>query len=207
MNYIEIKETALAYSDKEGDTVIASKLDNFLRIVESRVNRVLKVQKMSTVDTIPTSESQQYYDLPQGFAGLRDVSIKSAGTESTKKSSLSYVSPEQMNIHTTTGNRTKVYTIITGRIQISPPQDNKILELIYYLKLAGLTPEDDTNWLSEDAPDVYIYGLMVEISAFVKNASATNLWDTRFKEALGEIEMDDSMVRWSGTSLTTRAGQ
>ena len=43
---------------------------------------------------------------------------------------------------------------------------------------------------------------MVEISAFVKNPDATSLWNSRFKESLGEIDLDDSKARWSGSMLT-----
>ena len=51
-----------------------------------------------------------------------------------------------------------------------------------------------------------IFGLLVEINAFVKDASTAAAWDQRFKEALAEIKEDDQISRWSGPPLVIRTG-
>ncbi len=210
VNYTEIVRVALSYSDRGTDVELSSRIDDFLRIVESRVDRVIKVQKMAIRTLLTTVKGQEYYGLPEDFAGLRDIEIRDPdvdGVSSSCRTTLAYMSPEQMNVHSSIkGDKNEFYTIIANQLQINPTQDGKILELVYYRKLVNLSPAEQINWLSNDNPDVYIFGLMVEISAFVKNAGATELWNGRFKEALGEIDVDDSLSRWSGTALQMRVG-
>ena len=211
MNYLAVKEIALSYSDRESDAELPAKIDSFLRIVEARVDRVLKVQRMTVRTLLTTVAGQEYYGLPSDFAGLRDIEVRSADTvdgEARDRQTLSYLSPEQMNaVSSIDGGTVGIYyTIIANQLQISPPKDAKIMELVYYRKLPNLTENDNTNWLSEDNPDTYVFGLMVEISAFVKNEQSTALWDARFKESLAEIDLDDSKSRWSGVALQMRNG-
>ena len=207
MNYDEVKELALAYADREKDTEILAKIDLFIRVTEARVNRVLKVQKMSVRTQIMTVLDQEYYGLPLDFSGLRDIEIRTDDT-AQDRITLQYLSPEQMNDAAKRGATSKkiFYTIIANQLQIYPTQDNKLLELVYYSKVPALNSANAINWMALDNPDVYLFGIMVEISAFVKDAAAAQLWDTRFVAAMEEIHHDDKLTRWSGTSLYIKAG-
>lgn len=202
MNYTEIKTAALSIADRE-DTETVDNIDVFLRIVEARISRKLKVGDMSVRKEIATVEDQEYYDLPAGFAGLRDIEIKDSAT-ATDRATLKYYSPESLNNHSTNKGQEVAYTIIANQLQIVPDKGDLTLELVYYKKVTALDSTNNENWISIDNPDAYIFGLMVEISAFVKDAEAANLWDARFKEALNDIDDDDQETRWSGQSLQIR---
>ena len=109
-------------------------------------------------------------------------------------------------VNSESNHSTMYYTVIADQIQISPIPLDKVLEIIYYQKLPNLSADEPLNWLSEIAPDVYVFGLLVEISSFVKDATAKDLWDSRFTSAMAEMSQDDSIARWSGTALTVRIG-
>ena len=203
MNYSEITQLALDYADRN-DTEVTSKIDLFLKIVETRINRFLKTKDMSARTTIATVTDQEYYDLPSDFAGLRDIEFRESAS-SDKRVTLQYIAPQQMNYAYTANLKSSYYTIIGNQIQIHPaPETGNIIEIIYYQKLTPLTSVSSTNWLSNNNPDVYTFGLLVEINSFVKDAASKVLWDERFKEALAEIQLDDDKIRWSGPALQTR---
>lgn len=216
MNYTEITELALSYADREDDEVV-SRIDQFLLLVESRINRKLKVLDMSArsiVDLTTTNPDQKYFQLPDDFGGLRDIEVNRNG--STFRS-LDYVNPEQMNnlqnsaqFGSATGRKI-FYTIIARQIQIYPPQtatppDTAQLEIVYYQRVPPLTVADPMNWVSDEFPDTYIHGLLVEICSYTKDATAFAIWKGRFDESLSEIQIEDSDNRWSGTPLTTKVG-
>lgn len=209
MNYTDITSAALEYADRASDTEVSARIDTFLRIVESRTNRMLQVQKMATRAYLQTLEGYEYYTLPDDFNGIRDVEISDTLNANGRKT-LQYISPEQMN--NASSNRNNIvaaiyYTIIAGQMQIMPPQSaNKILEVVYYRGIRALSNASTENWVSIYFPDVYIFGLLVEISSFTKDVIAKDLWDQRYKEAVGEIEVNDSRTRWSGTALQMRIG-
>ena len=81
-----------------------------------------------------------------------------------------------------------------------------MMEVIYYKKIPNLSNVNTTTWLSTAYPDFYVFGLMTEISSFVKDAEATILWGQRFDNLVNEMIANDSILRWSGTPLQTTVG-
>lgn len=205
MTYTEIITLALAYADRQKDPEVSGNIDNFLRIVESRLNYKLKIQKMAARATLNTVENQLYYGLPSDFAGIRDIEIREAN-DSLAVTTMVYCNPEQMNRMIGLSSDIYYYTIIADQLQISQSPDSHVLEIVYYRKVPNLNTNDNVNWVSEEYPDLYVFGLQVEINSFIKDAEAATLWDTRFKEKLDEIINDDQITRWSGTSLVIKNG-
>jgi hypothetical protein len=203
MNYTELKALSLAYADRQ-DFEVTGNFDNFLRIVEARLNKAVKVSEMSTRARVSALPDQEYYGLPPDFAGLRDIEV--IEIDSSKRETASYLNPEQMNKKVSEGttNGYYFYTLIANQIQIYPTFSGS-LEIVYYQKLPPLDETSQvSNWLSESHPEIYVNGLMVEISSFVKDATAVQLWEARLQESLANLLADDWDVRWSGTSLEIR---
>lgn len=204
MDYTEIKNAILGYSDRKDQAVIDA-IDMFLRVVESRVNRKLKTQYQSMRTQLLITADQQYYGLPSDFLGLRDIEVSSgADTQTT----LEYVTPAQLNDIIGSGQEafgpTKYYTIVAKQLQIYPVVENMVLEIVYYQSIPPLEVGTPENWLSITYPDTYIFGGMVELSAFIKDAVASNLWEQRFVGVVTEIATDDKNTRWSGPPMRIR---
>ena len=160
---------------------------------------------MATRSLVAMVADQTYYGLPADFSGARDVEFVDIG--GANRETLSLVTPEQMTqraASTLVTGVQPVYTIVANQIQIYPPQDGRVMEIVYYQNLPNLTVLDAENWLSAYAPDAYVFGLLVEINAFVKDATSAQLWDGRFKEVMNELDADDQRGRWSGPSLKVR---
>ena len=208
MDYDTIVALALSYSDRESDAEIPGKLDNFLKIVEARINRKLKTGDMTTRSTLDLSlllgVGQDYFALPSDFGGIRDIEYSNGSDRIT----MSYINPEQMNqLITSKYNGLGVfYTIIANQFQVFPQKITGNFEIVYYQNVPALSAIDTTNWISDDNPDVYHFGLTVEISSFVKDKEASALWDQRFQTSLNEITEEDSTMRWSGTPLRINIG-
>ena len=206
MDYNEIQTLAYGYLDRT-DVETTARYDDFLRIVEGKINRVLKTLKMTSRVTITTDIDTDYYGLPDDFEGIRDIEIKNA-TGTDKIVTLEYRTPPQINelSNNTFPGRGIYYSLIVDQLQIAPPQDAKVLELIYYKKVPALSLTTLTNWLGDENPDCYVFGVCTEIAAFSKDGDAAQIWDSRFKEALSEISNNDQDVRWgSGNALVIRA--
>ncbi len=205
MNYTEIKNTALGYSDRVKDVEVLANFDNFLRIVESQVNKQLDVREMAVRTRLSTTPGQEYVGLPPDFKALRDIEYTASNAPGVV--TLEYLSPKQANDAKNQGYKsTQFYTIIADQIQLIPASDVGVIEIIYARNLPALTPTANFNWLSDDYPEVYIFGLCTEIAAFAKDAPALAIWEQRFQGALGMLRDDDAVSRWSGTSLRVRLG-
>ncbi len=207
MNYATIKSTALGYSDRGDDVEVLANYDNFLRIVESQVNKHLDVREMAVRTKLTTIEGQAYVGLPSDFKSLRDIEYTADNVVGT--ATLEYISPKQANdVNNSVLSSTCYYTIIADQIQLIPAASAGVLEIVYARNVPALqeAAPGNNNWLGNSYPEVYVFGVCMEISAFAKDASALSIWETRFRGALEMLKQDDAVSRWSGTSLKVRLG-
>lgn len=209
MNYTEIVDMALSYSDRE-DTEVTSRVDNFLKMAESRINRALKVGDMSArarIDLTLASLNQRYFALPTDYGGLRSIKW----VNGTAEAPLHRLNPEQftyrVNSQSTGNSGEKLYfNIVANQLQMFPTKNEGKLEITYYQRLIPLTATETNNWLSDNDPDCYIFAILVEISSFTKDADSFAIWEGRFKDCLEDMKADDAEERWSGTPMQIRVG-
>ena len=206
MNYADIVSLTLGYADRQ-DTEVTSRIDLFMRVTEARINRLLMTLDMSCRATTPMSSTTEYYSLPINYSVMRSIKVID-NNNSKSRVTLLQVNPEQMaNIINNGETQFPCYTVISGDIQVQPFYDNThSLEINYFQTLPPLSTGITTNWLSESNPDAYVFGILVEINSFIKDAEASALWDNRFQQAMSEITLNDAKSTWSGTSLTTFPG-
>jgi hypothetical protein len=178
-----------------------------MRVTEARINRLLMTLDMSCRATTPMSSITEYYSLPINYSVMRSIKVID-NNNSKSRVTLLQVNPEQMaNIINNGETQFPCYTVISGDIHVQPFYDNThSLEIDYFQTLPPLSTSITTNWLSDSNPDTYIFGLLVEINSFIKDANSATMWDARFNQALSEITNNDSKSTWSGTSLTTFPG-
>jgi hypothetical protein len=206
MNYSDIINLTLGYADRQ-DLEVTSRMDNFLRVTEARINRTLMTLDMSSRAKTAMSSTLEYYPLPTDYSVMRSIKVID-NTNSASRVTLLQVNPEQMaNLINNGETQFPCYTVISGNIHVQPFYDSDhSLEIDYFRTLPPLSTDLTTNWLSDSNPDAYVFGLLVEINSFVKDAEASSLWDGRFQQAMSEITLNDAKSTWSGTSLTTFAG-
>ena len=211
MNRSEIVSAAQAYVDRYDDEMLTA-VPSFLRVVESKINTALKTGEQSVRAQIYLSDNEEYYGLPSDFGGFRDVelikkgsaNISTAGAQSGFGGrTLRYVAPDVMNnAKRSSDNRYNCYSIIAGQIQVAPPANGDVLEVVYYQTVPPMNEDRDSNWLSEKHPDAIIFGLCAEMAAFAKDDILFGIYDARFKESLSNITQDDQVTRWSGPTMS-----
>jgi hypothetical protein len=207
MNYIEIVDTALSYADRQ-DTETVGKIDAFLRIVEARINRFLSTQKMIITVPLPLVLDQTEYQLPNDFQSLHNCYFQSV-TNISIRNPLQLVTPEEYNVYLNTDTAINHYNILGANIRIDyKPTATDVtdwtLALEYFNRVVPLSTAVDTNWISEINPDCYIFGLVTEINAFVKDAQSTQFWNERFTSSLNEIKLQDNNYLWNDGPIFTR---
>jgi hypothetical protein len=202
MNRAEIITAAQAYMDRYDDELVGA-MSAFFSIVEAKVNTALKTGAQAVRSQIPVVADQEYYALPCDFGGFRDVELVKGGQGATGfgGDTLSYASPEFMNGVKTEHGLRGYYTVIANQLQIRPAVGGDLIEVVYYQKVPSLIKDEDSNWLSENHPDAYIFGVCTEIAAFAKDELAYTGYDTRFKASVTDIIIDDQVTRWSGPTL------
>lgn len=180
---------------------LTSRIPDFITLAETRIGRRLRVRGVEARDTsITTASGTEYYTLPTDFLSARNVQLN---TNPVRR--LKYFTPEQLDYEypSTSVGATKAFTIIGEQIQLKPvPNSANTLEIAYFKKLAALSDSNTTNWLTSNAPDLLLYGALIEAEAYLVDDPRIGIWKSAFDEAMKEFNDRDDMGRHSGSVPT-----
>jgi len=195
-NYSELNTAVANWLDRDD---LTDRIPEFIALAEARFNRLLRIRAMETKQTASTVADQRNLALPTNFIQMRNLQINTSPI-----TSLEYVTPEMYDRlygGSDTGTP-KAYTILADEIQLGPiPASVQTIEMLFYKKFDALTSSAATNWMITNAPDVYLYGCLLEAEPFIMNDPRVQLWATAFQQAIADIQDQDNRDRHSGSAL------
>jgi hypothetical protein len=159
----------------------------FIQQAEGRFNTDLKVVDMHK-STGPIPSENAKIDLPADFIDWVAVEWDPAAGKTQRPLMLRYVepdSPEFRNRHRPNGPP-QFYTLLAGKLRFMPNAPG-FVDLTYYARIPSLSATQPTNWLIQKAPEVYLYGTLMEAALFQKDEERSAQWLGLVKERLGAI--------------------
>lgn len=201
--YTELKDAIADWLDRSD---LTTRIPDFIALAEARLNRELRIRPMEVRSTLSLVAGQRYFALPGGYLQMRNIQLNT-----NPITPLEYITPEMLDrlYGSNTTGKPRAYTLIGDEIQLAPiPDTAHTLEVAYYEKFTplgdGTAGTVTTNWLSENAPDVILYGALIEAEPFVKNDERMPLWLNAYKEAIDKIQKADNKDRHSGSQMRIR---
>ena len=196
-NYTELQTAVANWLDRDD---LAARIPEFISLCEARFNRTLRLRAMETLDTtVSTVGGTSTIALPTGYVQMRDFHLTTSPL-----TQLQYLAPEMM-VRLNAGSlqgKPLTYTIIADTIRLGPTPDSAYTTSMLYYKtfdaLSGIAP---TNWVIINAPDVYLYGTLLEAEPFLMNDARTQLWAQALKESINTLQEQDNKDRHSGSVL------
>lgn len=170
---------------------LVTRAPDFIRLAEARLNRLLDDPDMEVSATLTGDGAA----LPADFGAM--VSIGTAdGNPLAQMANVEFSSIRPQS------GTSRNYTIRQGRVYYAPGSANPTL--VYRRSIPPLTASNSANWLLTRAPDVYLYGSLVQASAFLAEDDRLALWRSAFDEAIAELRSDGSRRKWGAGPLAPR---
>jgi len=195
-NYTELKTAVANWLDRDD---LTERIPEFIALAEARFNRVLRLRSMETKETASTVAGQRNLALPTSYIQMRNFQVNTSPL-----TTLSYVTPEIYDRvwgGSTTGTP-KFYTILANEVSFGPiPASVQEVEMLFYKKFDNLSVTTTTNWLITNAPDIYLYGTMLEAEPFIMNDERVPLWAQALQQAVSDLQEQDNKDRHSGSAL------
>jgi len=196
-NYEELKTSIANWADRDDMTQF---IPDFIALAEARFNRELRLRAMEQKWEANTIGGQANYSLPPQFLQMREFRLNGNPTVS-----LRYVSPEIYESWNVGQGQPSIYTIIANEIRIGPvPGGVYNMEMLYWGKFPNLSGTMHTNWMLQNAPDVYLYGSLLELEPFIQNDERIGVWSAGYGKAIQDIQLQDDKDRHSGSALTVQ---
>ena len=195
--YNELKTSIANWADRDD---LTNFIPDFIALTEARFNRALRLRSMEQKQIAMTVGGQSNYALPVNYLQMREFRLNNNPTVS-----LTYVSPEIFEAWNLGSGVPKFYTIIANEIRIGPtPAGVYEMEMLFWRKFPNLSPTVASNWMLLNAPDVYLYGALLELEPFIQNDARIAVWGSGYSKAIENIQLQDDKDRHSGSALTVQ---
>jgi hypothetical protein len=191
-----LKTTISDYLNRDDLTSI---IPSFITLAEAKFNRKLRVRQMvkratATLDT-------QYFAFPGDFLQAKEFQLNT-----NPITYLQYVTQNQGDYGSAnqfiSAGKPQFYTIIGTQIQVIPTPDTGYTgELTYYGKIPALSDSNTSNWLLVYAPDLYLYGALLEATPYLKDDERLATWSTLYTNSLGDMEIADQRASVASTPI------
>lgn len=194
------------------DATLTARIPDFIALTEAKLNRELFVRQMETRATLTVDTggaSPEYLTLPTGFQSMtRNPRLSGV----TGKPALEFLTGTQMDDlryarDNVTGQPT-YYSIAGTDMELLPtPDDDYDVQITYRANITALTASNTTNWLLTLAPDVYLYGALMEAAPYIRNLNIIQVWVAGFTSALeGLNRLGERVSQNSGPSEVVLPG-
>ena len=176
-----------------------TRIPEFISLCEAIFNRALRIRAMETTVSDSTPSGSKEDALPTGYLQMREIHLVTSPVVS-----LSYITPEIM-YRTRAGSvngRPTSYTIMGDNILFGPTPDAVYTySMTYYKAIDALSDSAPTNWAILNAPDLYMYGTLLQAEPFLMNDERVPLWERGFRQAISDIQEQDNKDRHSGSEM------
>ena len=195
-------ELRTAIANWAGRSDLTGRDDEFIALAEARINRVIRSERMIVPEATYTTDSSGRIALPADF-----LQVAYLRSDTTPPRFVDEISGD-IGIPMGARDGERGYAISGGYIYTRPAQADTVYYLSYYGKLLGLTGTDGggapvtSNWLLAAFPDIYLYGSLLQMGAYVRDDPRVAQWKFSYDEALQELKNEDR--KWSAHSLAPR---
>lgn len=176
-------------------TNLNDQIPDFIALAEVRLNRRLSVRQMRTWYSV--TPSQPFVTLPGDWNRPIRVMYGEQRLDFTSENIADPIMTEggQWNQFTIAGNKLWMLTNIDGLTKLT---------LHYLQNIEPLSDSNTSNWLLEDAPDLYLYASLLEAEVFIKNDERIQVWTAALERAIGDLETNDEASQYGGSSLAMK---
>lgn len=182
---------------------LTTSIPDFIRMGELRIYRDLRVRAMET--TLNSAIASGVVAVPSGYVAMKHAYIDGTPVQKLQRKDAEWVY-QNYPVRSASG-QPKFFAREADNFIFGPyPDDGYTVKGIYYKRLTALGTSNQTNWFTENAPDLLLWAALVEAEPFVMNDARTALWAGKYETTKERIQREDDAEDSSGSVLSMTAG-
>tara|TARA_R110002126_G_scaffold101185_11_gene233158 strand:- start:7695 stop:8348 length:654 start_codon:yes stop_codon:yes gene_type:complete len=179
----------------ESDQIVYEQLPRLINLAERRIARELKVEGLINVITSTMSPGLAVYPKPDRWRSTVSFNFGN-GSQNNDYNQLFPRSYEYVRSYWPDRSQTDVPLFYAeydyNNWIIAPTPDAAYpFEVLVYQILPLLDDANQTNWLTEYAPQVLLYASLLEATPFLKNDERVGLWQQMYDRAAQALNGED----------------
>jgi hypothetical protein len=189
-DYPSLQSAVTEYLARDQDTTLIARIPTFIQLAEAKFNRQLFVRQMESRATALVnlaSAEPEFISLPADFQSMRRVRLSSVAG----KPCLAFRSGTQMDEYRFGTSdvlaQPRYFTVFGTEMELAPSPDQAYtIEMVYRASIPPLA-SNGNNWLLTLAPDLYLYGALLESAPYIKEDARIQTWGLGLTAALNDL--------------------
>lgn len=177
------------------DAVVFEQIPRLINLAERRIARELKVQGFINVVTGTFAVGQSVYDKPDRWRDTVSINFGTGTGNNTRKPifARSYEYARSYWPDSTATDEPEFYSDYDYNhwLIVPTPDATYPFEIVYYALPQLLDDANQTNWVTEYAPQLLLYGTLLEATPFLKNDERIPVWQSMYDRAAAMLNGED----------------
>jgi len=197
MTFTSLQSDIRNYLERGGatDPIVYEQIPRLITLAERRIARELKIQGFQRVVNTTMQSGVAVYPKPDRWRDTISINIGTGANNNTHTPvfARSYEYIRQYWPNETQTDQPEFYADYNYNFWIfgPTPDADYPMEVLYYELPPLLDEVTQTNWLSEYAPNLLLYGSLVEATPFVKDDQRVQLWQSYYDRSLAALNGED----------------
>jgi hypothetical protein len=189
-NFGTLKSTIADFLNRDD---LASVVPAFVQLAEAQFRGDIRDYRQITKAAITLNA--QYVNLPADW--LETIRVKT-DNRVVQQISLDDMADRRTQADDATGE-VVYFAHLGSQIELYPtPGSSETGEITYFATITALSADGDTNWLLTAAPDVYLYGSLMQSAPYLKDDARVAVWGGLYAEAVARLERENAKARFGG---------
>lgn len=194
MNYSELLTNVRNYTEVTSDVLTNAVINVFITNVENKIAREIDLDEQRRYATTTCTANNAFLDVSGPEAGFRFArSLQLVGSDGTRtyleqrdQTFMDEYAPKRSE--TTGTGQPKYWANWDYETIMLAPTPNQVytIEMAYIEEPQQLDTSNasSTTWISNNAPEVLLYGVLAESFSYLKNPQDMQVYDAKYTQAL-----------------------
>lgn len=193
MTYDSLTSTVLQYLERQ-DAAVVNAIPTFITLCEFEIAQNIKtLGQMEVVDSTMLI-GNPVIPKPARWRKTTSMTLSNEGQKQpilVRK--LEYLNNYAQDV-TETGTPLYYADYDYDHWLVAPTPDKAYaFEALCYTRLEPLSSTNQTNWLTQNAPNAMLFGTLKQTAPFLKNDARLAVWKSMFDEALSALKTEDTL--------------
>jgi hypothetical protein len=190
MTYDSLTSTVLQYLERQ-DAAVVNAIPTFITLCEFEIAQEIKTLGQLTVANSTMTPDNPVLAKPARWRKTVSMSVNNGTSmQPVLVRKFEYLKNYWPDV---TQTDTPVYYADTDyeHWYLAPTPDQAYtFEVLYYERIAPLSSSNQTNWLTQYAPNAMLYGTLLQAMPFLKN-DARAIFQQKYSEAIAALKTED----------------
>ena len=188
--YSELQASIANWLNRDDLTAV---IPDFIALAEARISRDLR--HWSQEKRVITDANERYENLPNDVLEVRQVQLTGGGLIT----SISSMDMERKRSENNAAGKPRHMRLTADQIEFYPTPDSSYsVTMLYYGRIPALTNLEPTNWLLRDAPDVLLYGSLLQSAPYLADDARITVWAGLYQTAIDALNTENEKARVAG---------